>query len=84
MLDFLRSVGQRVPLAVVGGSDLEKIFEQLGADGGATNCDGKTGQDRVLAMFDFLFSENGLVGFHGTEALPMAVSEWQKIHIICK
>lgn len=36
-------------IGVVGGSDLKKQEEQLGAD--------------VLQQFDFLFSENGLLGF---------------------
>ena len=41
-------------LAVVGGSDFKKIEEQLGND--------------VLERFDYVFSENGLLGFkHGKE-----------------
>ncbi|KIH45698.1 eukaryotic phosphomannomutase [Ancylostoma duodenale] len=50
---------QRVPLAVVGGSDLAKIIEQL--------ADSK---EDLLSRFDYVFSENGLVGFKGTEQFP--------------
>lgn len=52
--DEMRAVIQRVRAAgfavgVVGGSDLRKQEEQLGAD--------------VLTQFDYLFSENGLLAF---------------------
>ncbi|EPB69202.1 eukaryotic phosphomannomutase [Ancylostoma ceylanicum] len=50
---------QRVPLAVVGGSDLAKIIEQL--------ADSK---EDLLSRFDYVFSENGLVGFKGKEQFP--------------
>jgi phosphomannomutase len=40
-------------VAIVGGSNMEKQKEQLGED--------------VLAMFDYVFSENGLVAFHQME-----------------
>ncbi|GMT02814.1 hypothetical protein PENTCL1PPCAC_24988, partial [Pristionchus entomophagus] len=55
----LRAKG--VPLAVVGGSDLRKVTEQLGES-----------LDDVTARFDWLFTENGLVGFKGTSPLPVA------------
>lgn len=55
----LRAKG--VPLAVVGGSDLRKVTEQLG-----------TSLDDVLARFDYVFTENGLVGYKGTQPLPVA------------
>ncbi|RCN47686.1 eukaryotic phosphomannomutase [Ancylostoma caninum] len=57
--EFLMSARQRVPLAVVGGSDLAKIIEQL--------ADSK---EDLLSQFDYVFSENGLVGFKGTEQFP--------------
>jgi len=65
MMSFLMEIRQRVPIAVVGGSDLEKIFEQLGST--------TTNRDKVLTIFDFLFAENGLTGFHGIKPLPIAV-----------
>uniref|UniRef100_A0A914GUK9 Phosphomannomutase n=1 Tax=Globodera rostochiensis TaxID=31243 RepID=A0A914GUK9_GLORO len=61
MLYFLQSLKRRVPVAVVGGSDLDKIFEQFG---------GSQQRDQCLAMFDFVFAENGLTGFKGRTPLP--------------
>jgi phosphomannomutase len=63
MMSFLKEIRQRVPIAVVGGSDMEKIFEQLGT----------TNRNEVLTIFDFLFAENGLTGFHGIKPLPIAL-----------
>ncbi|KIH48534.1 eukaryotic phosphomannomutase [Ancylostoma duodenale] len=57
--EFLTRARQSVPLAVVGGSDLAKIIEQL--------ADSK---EDLLSRFDYVFSENGLVGFKGTEQFP--------------
>uniref|UniRef100_A0A914DDD7 Phosphomannomutase n=1 Tax=Acrobeloides nanus TaxID=290746 RepID=A0A914DDD7_9BILA len=60
MKAFLQKVHTQIPLAVVGGSDLPKIVEQLGGT-----------LEKVQTEFDFVFSENGLVGFHGTKQLPV-------------
>jgi phosphomannomutase len=60
MREFLRETHKKVPLAIVGGSDLNKITEQLG--------DIKN----ICQEYDYVFSENGLVGYHGTEQLPAA------------
>ncbi|CAJ0604157.1 unnamed protein product [Cylicocyclus nassatus] len=57
--DYLTNVRKRVPLAVVGGSDLAKIVEQL--------ADSK---EELLSRYDYVFSENGLVGFKGKEQFP--------------
>nr|CDJ83725.1 Eukaryotic phosphomannomutase domain containing protein [Haemonchus contortus] len=56
---FMANVRKRIPVAVVGGSDLAKIVEQL-----ADN------QEHLLSHFDYVFSENGLVGFKGKEMYP--------------
>ncbi|KAF1756615.1 hypothetical protein GCK72_013068 [Caenorhabditis remanei] len=61
MREFLIEARKRVPLAVVGGSDFKKITEQL------ANHD----TDLVLSLFDYVFSENGLLGFKGTEPFPV-------------
>ncbi|KAE9556485.1 hypothetical protein FO519_000370 [Halicephalobus sp. NKZ332] len=55
---FLREARNKADIAVVGGSDLSKIVEQLG--------------ELPLLQQDFnnIFSENGLVGYHGIEPLP--------------
>lgn len=47
-LEKLRAAGYCI--GIVGGSDLKKQEEQIGAD--------------VLQRFDYVFSENGLQGFH--------------------
>ncbi|XP_073489081.1 phosphomannomutase 2 isoform X4 [Aquarana catesbeiana] len=49
MAEFLQSLRKKVKVGVVGGSDFEKIQEQLGED--------------VLEKFDYVFSENGLVAY---------------------
>lgn len=41
-----------VPLAVVGGSDLKKVTEQLGDS-----------LEDVQSRFEYVFTENGLVGY---------------------
>uniref|UniRef100_A0A914KKN9 Phosphomannomutase n=1 Tax=Meloidogyne incognita TaxID=6306 RepID=A0A914KKN9_MELIC len=61
MLQFMRNLSQRVPIAVVGGSDLCKIFEQLPNE-----------DNELLKLFSFIFAENGLMGFEGVEELPKA------------
>jgi len=60
MRHFLTETREKIPLAVVGGSDLTKIVEQLGDS-----------QQDVLKSFDYVFSENGLVGFHGQVPYPI-------------
>lgn len=57
--EFMMKVRERVPVAVVGGSDLSKIVEQL-ADS----------QEQLLSQYDYVFSENGLVAFKGSEKYP--------------
>lgn len=58
MIDFLTRLREKVVIGMVGGSDLKKQREQLG--------------DNVLDMFDYTFSENGLVAYRGTELLAEA------------
>lgn len=53
MLARLRRLREAITIGVVGGSDLAKQKEQLGED--------------VVRDFDYSFSENGLVAFHGGE-----------------
>lgn len=54
MIEFLAELRKKIYIGMVGGSDLVKQREQLGED--------------VLSMFDYTFSENGLVAYQG-EAL---------------
>ncbi|XP_056308193.1 phosphomannomutase 2 [Danio aesculapii] len=49
MHEFLSKLKQRVKVGVVGGSDLDKIKEQLGDD--------------VIDRVDYVFAENGLVAY---------------------
>jgi phosphomannomutase len=51
MLTLLEKLREFYTLAVVGGSDFEKIRGQLGLD--------------VLERFDYVFAENGLEAYHG-------------------
>jgi len=54
MKEFMRSLRGEVACGIVGGSDLVKIKEQVGAD--------------VVDSFDYVFAENGLVAYKdGTE-----------------
>lgn len=48
MVEFLNELVTKVPVGLVGGSDLGKITEQMGGD-------------ERLMIFDFVFAENGLV-----------------------
>uniref|UniRef100_A0A915DZG0 Phosphomannomutase n=1 Tax=Ditylenchus dipsaci TaxID=166011 RepID=A0A915DZG0_9BILA len=59
MWEFLKKLKEKVPIAVVGGSDFAKIVEQLGGD-----------QNQLLSTFDYIFSENGLISYHGQKQLP--------------
>lgn len=58
MLEFLKELRRKVVIGMVGGSDLKKQREQLG--------------DGVLDMFDYTFSENGLVAYKGQELIAEA------------
>ncbi|XP_063556058.1 phosphomannomutase 2 isoform X1 [Gorilla gorilla gorilla] len=49
MDDFLQKLRQKIKIGVVGGSDFEKVQEQLGND--------------VVEKYDYVFPENGLVAY---------------------
>ncbi|XP_021100148.1 phosphomannomutase 2 isoform X2 [Heterocephalus glaber] len=49
MDDFLQKLKQKTKIGVVGGSDFEKVQEQLGND--------------VVEKYDYVFPENGLVAY---------------------
>lgn len=49
MDDFLQRLRQKIKIGVVGGSDFEKMQEQLGND--------------VVEKYDYVFPENGLVAY---------------------
>ncbi len=55
MLKFLGELRQKVATGVVSGSDRSKINEQLGVD--------------AAEIFDFVFSENGVVACRGKELI---------------
>ena len=55
MLEFLTELRKRVVVGVVGGSDLVKICEQLGAD--------------IASRVDYVFAENGLTAFRDGKSL---------------
>eukprot|EP01098_Paradermamoeba_levis_P007657 TRINITY_DN3186_c0_g1_i1.p1 TRINITY_DN3186_c0_g1~~TRINITY_DN3186_c0_g1_i1.p1 ORF type:complete len:249 (-),score=67.75 TRINITY_DN3186_c0_g1_i1:118-864(-) len=49
MKEFLKKVRAKMPVAIIGGSPMFRIYEKLGQD--------------VLENFDFVFAENGLVTY---------------------
>ncbi len=55
----MKKVRGKVIIALVGGSDLDKIEEQM------------VGHART--NFDFVFAENGLTAYHGSTALQTQV-----------
>lgn len=52
MVSFLKELKDQVTIGVVGGSDFNKIVEQLGGD-----------KEHLLNSFHYVFSENGLVAY---------------------
>ncbi|KAI5861793.1 eukaryotic phosphomannomutase [Durotheca rogersii] len=60
MLAALAALRQKVAIGFVGGSDLRKQEEQLGAPAGRP----------VAALFDYCFSENGLTAYKLGAELP--------------
>jgi len=59
MLNLLSRLRQKVAIGFVGGSDLVKQQEQLGA-----------ADVNVTTLFDFCFAENGLTAYRLGEQLP--------------
>jgi len=49
---FLQDTRKKVPVALVGGSDIGKVVEQMGES-----------LEEVCGKFDYVFSENGLVAY---------------------
>lgn len=62
MLKFISELREKVTIGIVGGSDLGKIKEQIGDD--------------VLSLFDYVFSENGLMAHKAGDIL--AVQSFKK------
>ena len=62
MVDFLTSLrANKCKVGIVGGSDFKKIKEQLGSD--------KWANANFVDNFDYVFGENGLTAFKGTDSL---------------
>ena len=59
MVELLHQISQTVDLAVVGGSGMTKIHEQL-----TTNV---SNPQALLALFQYIFTENGTVTYRGSE-----------------
>ena len=60
MWAFLKDLKSKgIKLAIVGGSDFSKILEQLGGN-----------KAELFETFEYIFSENGLVGFKNGVELP--------------
>lgn len=61
MYEFLCELDKNVTVGVVGGSDLNKISEQMGGSA-------------ALHRFRHIFSENGLVSYHYDKLVQTMVS----------
>lgn len=66
MYDFLCELDKKVPVGLVGGSDLAKISEQMGGHA-------------ALHRFKHVFTENGLVAYEydqliGSMVIPTFIS----------
>ena len=57
MLDFMKTLSTKITVGIVGGSDLPKQEEQLGAD--------------IVNLFPYNFSQNGLVAYKDGELLEV-------------
>ncbi len=63
MKEFLLKLKEKCVIGIVGGSDLVKLEEQMGGDG-------------CTKMYDYVYSENGLVAFKdGTEFGRMSIKK---------
>lgn len=69
---FMDNLKRHVTVGLVGGSDLDKIAEQMaGSDPQVPNTDGPVSYSqhaanihRLVNKFDYVFAENGLVAYH--------------------
>ena len=59
MRAFMSELRKKVPIGIVGGSDLVKIKEQLG--------------DNCISEYDYVFAQNGLEAFKGGENIAETV-----------
>jgi phosphomannomutase len=62
MIETLQELQKHVDVAIVGGSDLKKIEEQL-------TPEGIFKANSVLGFVDYTFSENGLKSFKKKELI---------------
>ncbi|XP_065882651.1 phosphomannomutase 2-like [Dysidea avara] len=58
MKEFLLDLKKKVVIGIVGGSDYDKMQEQMGGDD-------------ITKMYDYVFSENGLVAYKSGELLAI-------------
>lgn len=66
---LLETVKKEFDIAVVGGSDLKKIQDQLG-------------KENLFEKYKYIFAENGLVAFKDGKALPLQVSNSSNYQVI--
>lgn len=67
MKEFLKELNKKVYIALVGGSDLAKIAEQMVPD--SRNKDTEQLIENLIRSYDYVFAENGLVAYHGQELI---------------
>ena len=59
MEEFLKDLQEKVSIGLVGGSDIEKIAEQMG---GCGENEAQSSYD-IVQKYDYVFAENGLVAY---------------------
>ncbi|RWS22190.1 hypothetical protein B4U80_06428 [Leptotrombidium deliense] len=65
MEKYLQKLRNVVHVALVGGSDLSKIYEQMCGNSGNANKP----LEELLEEYDYVFAENGLVSYKGSTLL---------------
>lgn len=80
MLSLLQRLRRRCRVGIVGGSDLAKIAEQIGSGTGAARAPrgraataGRRAPAAVVQLFDYVFSENGLVAYRDGQLIGREV-----------
>lgn len=80
MKEFILNIKKKVVIGIVGGSDYDKMQEQMGGDDGkhifarVNFVMYKSIYIIVTKMYDYVFSENGLVAYKNGELAAIQVS----------
>lgn len=72
MEQFLEKLKQKVVVGLVGGSDINKIAEQMTSiDCGDSFTPGNSAEQisKLIKKYDYIFAENGLIAYHRGESI---------------